>query len=91
MCVCACVYPRWGDSPVALQARRVPDLGFDGVVVQLNGPRAELDANGGATVMSELILSEARQEVALPYARLPYQNHWTDRREKSELIHNKYC
>ncbi len=70
-----CVYPRWGDSPVALQPGCVPDLGFDGVGVQLNSPRAELDADGGATVVIELILGEARQKVALSYARLPYQNH----------------
>lgn len=64
--------PRWGDGPVALEPGCVPDLGFDGVVLQLNGPRAELHANGGATFVIKLILSEARQKVALSYARLSY-------------------
>lgn len=90
MCVCVCVYPRWGDSPVALQPCCVPDLGFDGEVVQLNGPCAELDADGGATVVIELILSESRQQVALSNARLPYQNHLTDGREESDFILYKH-
>lgn len=80
VCVCACVYPRWGNSPVALKSRCVPDLSFDGVLVQLNRPGAELHADGGATVVVELIFGEARQEVTLPDPRLPYQNHWTQQR-----------
>lgn len=72
------MYPRWGDRPVALKSCRVPDLGFDGVVVQLNRPGAELHANGGTTVMVELIFGEARQEVTLSYPGLSYQNHWTE-------------
>lgn len=70
-----CVYSRWGDGPVALQPCRVPDLSFNGEVVHLNGPRAELDTNGGSTVMIELVLCEARKEVAFAYTRLPYQNN----------------
>lgn len=70
-----CLYPRWGDGPVALQPCCIPDLGFDGEVFQLNSPRAELHADGGAAVVIELIFSEARQKVALSYAGLPYQNH----------------
>lgn len=69
-CVCNCVHPRWGDGPVALQPCCVPDLSFDGEVVQLNGPRAELHPDGGATVVVELILGEASEKVALSYARL---------------------
>lgn len=78
MCVCVCVYPRWGDRPVALKSCRVPDLGFDGVLVQLNRPGAELHTDGGATVVVELIFGEARQEVTLPNPGLSYQNHWTE-------------
>ena len=70
--VCVCVYPRWGNSPVALQPCSVPDLSFDDEAVQLNSPRAELHADGGATVMIELILGEASQKVALSYSRLTY-------------------
>lgn len=69
------VYPRRSDGPVALQSSRVPDLGFDGILVQLNSPCAELNADGGATVVSELIFCEAGQKVALSYARLAYQHH----------------
>lgn len=75
VCVLMCVYPRWGDSSVALQASRVPDLSFDGEVINLYGPCAELDTDGGTAVMGELILGEARQKVALSYARLSDQNH----------------
>lgn len=73
--MCLCVYPRRGDGPVALQARCVPDLGFDGEGVQLDSPRAELDADSGATVVVELVLREAGQEVALSHPGLSYQNH----------------
>ena len=76
MCICVCVYPRWGDGPVALQPRRVPDLSFDGEVIQLNCPRAELHTDGCAAVVSELIFGEAGQNVAFSYTRLPDQNHW---------------
>lgn len=73
--MCVLVHLRWCDSPVAFQPRCVPDLSFDGEVVHLNSPRAELDTNSGTTVMIELILGEARQKVAFPYTRLPYQNN----------------
>lgn len=75
MDLCVCVYPRWGDSPVALQPRCVPDLGLDSGVVQLDGPGAELHADGGATIVVELIFSKAGQKVALPHAGLPDQNN----------------
>ncbi len=88
MCVCVCVNPRWGDSPVALQPRCVPDLGFDDRAVQLNRPRAELDADGGATVVIKLIFRETGQKVALSNARLPNQNHWTDTDRKRQNSFN---
>lgn len=72
MYVCLWVYPRWGDSPVALQPCCVPDLGFDDEVVQLNRPCAELHSDGGATVVVELIFSEAGEKVAFSYTRLSY-------------------
>lgn len=53
-------------------------MSFDGEVVQLDGPRAELHADGGAAVVQELILGEAGQEVALSHTGLPDQNHCTD-------------
>lgn len=72
MCVSVCVNPRRGDSPVAFQPRCVPDLSFNGEVVHLNSARAELDTNGGTTVVIELILGEASKEVAFSYTRLSY-------------------
>lgn len=75
VCVCVCVHLRRGDGPVALQPCCVPDLGLDGVGVELDRPGAELHADGGATVMAELILGEARQQVALAHAGLTDQNH----------------
>lgn len=71
LCVCVCVYPRWGNSPVALQSCRVPDLSLDDEVLQLNCPGAELHADGGPAVVSEFVFGEAGQEVALPHTRLP--------------------
>lgn len=72
VCVCMCVYPRWGNSPIALQPCSVPDLSFDDETVQLNSPRAELHTDSGTTIVIELILREASQKVALSYSRLTY-------------------
>ena len=35
-----------GDGPVSLLAGRVPDLSFDGLPVNLNGPGSELHSDG---------------------------------------------
>lgn len=72
---CMRVNSRWGDGPVALQPRCVPDLSLDGEVIHLDRPRAELNTDGGATLVVKLILGEARQEVAFSYTRLPDQNN----------------
>lgn len=52
-------YPRGGDGSVALQPGRVPDLSLDGDGVQLHRARAELDPDGGATIMVEFILGKS--------------------------------
>jgi len=50
---------RRSDGAVALLACRVPDLGFDGLGVDLDGASGELDADGRFTVEVEFIASES--------------------------------
>lgn len=69
-------YLRWGDGTIPLQSGCVPNLGFNREAVQLYRPRTELHTNSGPAVMVELVLSKAWKQVALAYARFPYENHW---------------
>jgi hypothetical protein len=52
-----------GDGAVALLASGVPDLGFDGLGVDLDAAGCEFDANGGFAVQIELVAGEAGEEV----------------------------
>lgn len=54
-----------GDGAVSLLAGRVPDLRLDGFGVHLDGPRGELDADGGLGVEVELVAGESAQQVGL--------------------------
>lgn len=61
-----------GDGAVALLARRVPDLGFDGLIVDLDAAGRELYADGGLAVEVELIARESREQVRLADAAVSY-------------------
>lgn len=69
---------RRGDGTVTLQPGRVPDLCFHQGVSHHNGAGGELDSDGGATVMVELIASEAGKEVGLPDSGFSDQDHWDE-------------
>jgi hypothetical protein len=58
------------DGAVPLLAGRVPDLGLDGLRVDLDGARRELDADGRLGVEVELVAREPAQQVRLSDARV---------------------
>lgn len=63
-----------GDGAVALLARGIPDLGLDGLGVDLDRPRGELDADGGLGVDVELVSRETAQQVGFTDARISDQD-----------------
>ena len=69
-------HSRRRDGPVALQSRRVPDLGLDGEGAELHRPGAELHPYCCASIIGELVFGEAGQQVALSYTRFTNQHHW---------------
>lgn len=71
---CAAVI-RARDGAVALLPRRVPNLGFDGLVVDFERARGKLDANGRLAVHRELVAGESGEQVALADARVANQHH----------------
>lgn len=48
-----------GDGAIAFLTRSVPDLGFDGLAVDLDAAGCEFDADGGLAVEIELVACEA--------------------------------
>ena len=68
-----------GDGAVTFLARRVPDLGFDGLGVDLDGAGREFDADGGFGVEVELVAGEAAEQVGFPNAAVTYKDDWNGR------------
>ena len=64
-----------GDGAVALLARGVPDLGLDGLAVDLDAARGEFDSDGGFAVEVEFVAREAGEEVGFADAGITYQHH----------------
>lgn len=61
------------DGPVALLARRVPDLGLEHLTVNLDRFRGrKLDPDCGLGLEVELVLGEAAEDVGLAHAALAY-------------------
>ena len=60
---------KWRKGPFL--AGGVPNLGLDDLVVDMNTPGGELDANGGFGFEAELVLGETRQEVGFPLLNMP--------------------
>ena len=56
------------DGSVPLQASRVPDLSLDSGGAQHDSAGGELNPDGGAAVVAELIASESGQQVGLPHS-----------------------
>ena len=48
-----------GDGSVSFLACRVPDLGFDGFCIDLDGAGGEFDADGGFGVEVEFVAGES--------------------------------
>lgn len=59
---------RRGDGSVSLQASCVPDLCFDSSGAQHYGAGGELNPDGGAAVVAELIAGEPGQQIGLAHA-----------------------
>lgn len=64
-----------GDGAVALLAGRVPDLGLDGLAVDLNAAGRELDADGRLAVEVEFVAGESREEVGFADAGISDQDN----------------
>lgn len=71
---CATVVCR-RNGAVALLACRVPDLGLDGLGVDLDGAGGELDADGRLGVQVELVAREPAQQVGFADARVSDEHH----------------
>lgn len=76
-------YSRRSDSSVSLLSRCVPDLSLDSLAFYLDAASGELHPDGALALQIELIPSEARQQVTLPYTGVSYQHHC--RKEKLGL------
>lgn len=59
---------RRGDGSVSLHAGRVPDLCLDSSGAQHYSAGGELNPDGGATVVAELIAGEPGQQIGLAHA-----------------------
>lgn len=64
-----------GDGAVTLLAGGVPDLGLDGLVVDLNAAGRELDADGGLAVEVEFVAGETREQVGFTDAGVSNKDH----------------
>lgn len=67
-----------GDGAVAFLTRGVPDLGLDGLAVDLDATGCELDADGGFAVEVEFVAGEAREQVGFADPRVAYQHHFEE-------------
>ena len=69
----AVIRRRYG--PIALLTCRIPDLGFDGFRVNLDGACGKFDADGGLAVQIEFVTGEAAEKVGLADARIANENN----------------
>jgi hypothetical protein len=56
-------------------ASGVPNLGLDDLIVNADAAGSEFNSDGGLGLEAEFVPGEARQEVGLANARVPYQHH----------------
>jgi hypothetical protein len=64
-----------GEGGLPLLAGGVPDLRLNGLVVDHEGARLELDPDGGLGVEAELVAREPRQDLRLAHRRVADQHH----------------
>jgi len=72
---CASVV-RGRDRTVSLLASCVPDLGFDGLGVDLDATGREFDADGRLGVEVEFVAGESAEQVGFTDARVTDQDDW---------------
>lgn len=63
------------DGPISLLSSGIPDLRLDGLGVDLDRARGELDTDGGLGVQVELVTGEPTKQVGLSDARVSNQDH----------------
>jgi hypothetical protein len=64
----------------------IPDLGLDGLGIDLNRTSGELDTDGGLGVEVEFVASEAREQIGLADARVTDED---DYRVKMSVVLSK--
>jgi hypothetical protein len=64
-----------GDCAVALLAGGIPDLGLDGLVVDLDAAGGELDTDGGLAVEVEFVAGETREKVGFTNTGVSNEDH----------------
>jgi len=64
-----------GDCAVALLAGGIPDLGFDGLVVDLDAAGGKLDTDGGLAVEVEFVAGETREKVGFTNTGISNEDH----------------
>ena len=62
-------------SSQIIPTRRVPYLRLDRLPLDIDRPRGKLHTDGGLGLEVELVLAEAREEVALAHARVAHQDN----------------
>lgn len=68
-----------GDGAVAFLTSSIPDLRLDGLGVDLNGSRGELDTDGGLGVEVELVSGESAEKVGFTDTGVSDQNNYRER------------
>jgi hypothetical protein len=64
-----------GDCAVALLAGSIPDLGLDGLVVDLDAASGKLDADSGLAVEVEFVAGETREKVGFTNTGVSNEDH----------------
>ena len=69
---------RGGDGSIALLTSCIPDLCFDGLGINLDGPCGELNPNGGLGVKIELVACETTQEIRFADTGVTNEDDWVE-------------
>jgi hypothetical protein len=64
------------DGAVSFLSSSIPDLGFDGLGVDLDAAGRKLYADCGLAVEIEFVAGESREKVGFSDARVTDENHW---------------
>ena len=67
------------DSTITFLAGGIPDLGLDGLCVDLDGSCSEFDTNGGLGIKVELVACESAEKVGFSDTRVSDQDNYSIR------------